>query len=147
MLEDVALLWGTGKLEWERYRQFHGPPLRQVRAFWDPIAVAYRAADLVVARAGAMTTAELCAYGLPSILVPLKTAAADHQTKNALALEACGAARHLPEDRLSAAGLRSSIETILGDPELARRMQSAALSRARPDAARNIARAIIDLLS
>src|SRR6266704_2808049 len=57
-----------------------------VRGFLDPMTTAYRAADLVVARAGAMTVAELCAWGKPSILVPLPTAAADHQTYNARAL-------------------------------------------------------------
>ncbi|GBD33524.1 MAG: UDP-N-acetylglucosamine--N-acetylmuramyl-(pentapeptide) pyrophosphoryl-undecaprenol N-acetylglucosamine transferase [Gemmatimonadales bacterium] len=147
MLENIALLWGTGRLEWERYRHFHDPPLRQVRAFWDPIAVPYRAADLAVTRAGAMTTAELCAFGLPSILVPLKRAAADHQTKNAQALEACGAAFHLPEDRLRARELVRLVQSILRDAELANRMKSAALSRAKPDAARSIASAILDVLS
>ncbi len=147
MLENVALLWATGRLEWEQYRHFHQPPLRQVRAFWDPIAVAYRAADLAIARAGAMTTAELCAFGLPSILVPLKSAAADHQTKNAQALEADGAAFHLPEDRLSAPTLWGLVEKILGDSELAERMRSAASSRAKPEAARSIASAVLDVLS
>lgn len=147
MLDGIALLWGTGRLEWEAYRHFHDPPLRQVRAFWDPIAVAYRAADLAVARAGAMTTAELCAFGLPSILIPLKSAAADHQTKNAQALEAAGAAFHLPEDRLTAARLWSLIDRVLREPELAERMRSQALARAKPEAARDIARAVLDLLA
>src|SRR5207245_9462813 len=57
-----------------------------VRGFLDPIALAYRSADLVVSRAGAMTVAELCAWGKPSVLVPLPSAAADHQTSNARAL-------------------------------------------------------------
>ncbi len=146
MLENVGLLWGTGNLEWERYRHFHQPPMRQVRAFWDPIAVAYRAADLAITRAGAMTTAELCAFGLPSILVPLKSAAADHQTRNARALESSGAAFCLPEDRLSPGELWKLAHKILADPHLARRMRSAALCRAQPEAARTIARAILDLL-
>lgn len=147
LLQGVALLWGTGLLEWERYRGFDAPPLRQVRAFWDPMALAYRAADLVVSRAGAMTTAELCAFGLPSILVPLRTAAADHQTKNALALEACGAAIVLPESRLSAPELGALIGEVMGDREVARRMGAAALSRAKTEAARTIAREILKLVS
>lgn len=147
LLQGVALLWGTGRLEWEHYRGFDSPPLRQVRAFWDPIALAYRAADLVVSRAGAMTTAELCAFGLPSILVPLRTAAADHQTKNALALEACGAAIVLPESRLSAPELGALIRRVLEDHQLARRMGAAALSRAKPEAAKTIARQILEVVS
>ena len=62
---------------------------------------AYRAADLVVCRAGAMTVAELCAWGKASVLVPLPTAAADHQTYNARALADVGAAVLLPESELT----------------------------------------------
>ena len=63
-------------------------------------------------RAGAMTTAELCAWGIPTVLVPLPTAAADHQTANARALAAAGAARWIPEpeataERIDARGRRA----------------------------------------
>ena len=61
--------------------------------FLDPMADAYAVADLVVGRAGMMTCAELCAWGLPSLLIPLPTAAADHQTANARALEKLGRRR------------------------------------------------------
>ena len=69
----------------------------RVREYLSPIADAYAAADLALARAGAMTTAELFAWGIPAVLVPLPTAAADHQTHNARALAAAGAAVHLPQ--------------------------------------------------
>ena len=55
------------------------------------MADGYAVADLVVSRAGMITVAELCAWGLPSILVPLPTAAADHQTHNARVLAEAGA--------------------------------------------------------
>ena len=71
----------------------------RVRPYLSPIADAYAASDLVLARAGAMTTAELCAWGLPMVLVPLPTAAADHQTANARALAAAGAAIHVATAR------------------------------------------------
>ena len=58
----------------------------EVREYLSPIADAYAAADLALVRAGAMTTAELFAWGIPAIVVPLPTAAADHQTHNARAL-------------------------------------------------------------
>ena len=58
--------------------------------FLDPMADGYAVADLVVSRAGMITVAELCAWGLPNILVPLPTAAADHQTYNARVLAAVG---------------------------------------------------------
>src|SRR6266550_5330876 len=86
LLRDVNLLWGTGAAHESRYAALAVPGRVVVRGFFDPIAPAYAAADLVVARAGAMTVAELCAWGKPSVLVPLPTAAADHQTFNARAL-------------------------------------------------------------
>jgi UDP-N-acetylglucosamine--N-acetylmuramyl-(pentapeptide) pyrophosphoryl-undecaprenol N-acetylglucosamine transferase len=146
-LDDVTLCWSTGAGQWDTYGRYAAPPLRLVRPFWDPIAEAYAAADVVVSRAGAMTTAELCAFGLPAVLVPLPTAAADHQTKNAEALRQAGAALHLPESGLVAEVLLEAVKSILEHPETASRMRAQALSRGRPDAARRIAEAIAALMS
>ena len=89
---------GTGHLR--RVRQAHHRP-RPCRSFdfLDPMADAYAVADLVVSRAGMMTVAELCAWGLPSVLIPLPTAAADHQTQNARVLADAGAPRDAPAAR------------------------------------------------
>ncbi|MDH5491493.1 MAG: undecaprenyldiphospho-muramoylpentapeptide beta-N-acetylglucosaminyltransferase, partial [Myxococcales bacterium] len=64
----------------------------EVVSFVDEMALAYAESALVIARAGATTLAEVCAIGRPSILIPYPHAADDHQTKNAEALEAAGAA-------------------------------------------------------
>ena len=74
----------------------------RVRPYLAPIQSAYAAADLALTRAGALTVAELCAWGIPSMLVPLPTAAADHQRANARALEAAGAAMVLEQATLTA---------------------------------------------
>jgi UDP-N-acetylglucosamine--N-acetylmuramyl-(pentapeptide) pyrophosphoryl-undecaprenol N-acetylglucosamine transferase len=124
----------------------HRPPAIHVRPFWDPIATAYAAVDLVVARAGAMTLAELAAWGLPSILIPLPTAAADHQTSNALAFARAGAAIHLPESSLTSEGLAEAINGILEDEARRGAMASAARARGRPDAANAIAERLLTLL-
>lgn len=145
LLAGVAVCWSTGAAQWDQYRHYDRPPQVHVRPFWDPIAEAYRASDVVVARAGAMTTAELCAYGLPAVLVPLPTAAADHQTMNAEALAAAGAARHLAEVDLTPSVLVGHVRPILDDPILAQRMAQAALGRGAPDASRRIAEAILSL--
>ncbi|MDE2871070.1 MAG: UDP-N-acetylglucosamine--N-acetylmuramyl-(pentapeptide) pyrophosphoryl-undecaprenol N-acetylglucosamine transferase [Gemmatimonadota bacterium] len=112
---------------------------------------ALAAADLAVSRAGAMATSEFLAWGLPAILVPLPTAAADHQTANARALEEAGAAVHLPERDPFGAELRGArlwreVRRLLDTPGLLSAMSEAARSRARPDAARDVAAAIADLL-
>lgn len=146
-LDDVSLCWGTGEGQWEKYGRYAAPPRRLVRPFWDPIAEAYAAADVVVARAGAMTTAELCAFGLPAVLVPLPSAAADHQTRNAGALSQAGAALHLPEARLTAETLWEAVRSVLEHPETASRMRAQALARGHPDAARRIAEAVMALVS
>lgn len=146
-LSDVALLWSTGRAMWDAFSQYHDPPARHVRAFWDPIADAYAVADLVVARSGAMTTAELCAWGLPAIYIPLPTSAADHQMKNAAALAHVGAAELIPEQELSSQRLRSVIERLLGGGGELSRMSRAARDRGRPEAARKSASQLLTMVS
>lgn len=146
-LENSAVLWSTGAAEFERYEQFARPPFRQIRPFWDPIAEAYAAADLVVARAGAMTTAELQAWGLPSVLIPLPTAAADHQSHNAAALAAVGAAVHLPQAELTAARLTDLVEGLLADRKRLAEMAGQARQRGHPGAAEAVATELLRLIS
>jgi UDP-N-acetylglucosamine--N-acetylmuramyl-(pentapeptide) pyrophosphoryl-undecaprenol N-acetylglucosamine transferase len=115
-------------------------------AFLDPVADAYRAADLVVCRAGAMTLAEIQAWGLPAILIPLPTAAANHQLMNAQALANGGAAALLEQHSLTGASLGSAIRSLLSDPVRMNLLSQRALARARPTAAADIARAALTLI-
>ena len=146
---EVTMLWSTGPSMWDEFKSYHDPPRRIVRAFWDPIAAGYAAADLAIARAGAMTTAELCAWGLPAIYVPLPHAAADHQRSNASALAHAGAAIGVWEDGLSASGLAGGLVDLVGDLMRTRGrlsgMSHAALARGRPAASEDIARRILAL--
>jgi len=87
---------------------------------------AYAAADVVVARAGASTVAELAAIGVPSILVPWPGAAADHQTDNARSLAAVGAAVLLPESQLTPGRLAREIDQLRADPSTLPAMAAAA---------------------
>src|ERR1041384_2492619 len=80
---DAQIIWTTGRPTYEQFKAYHRPPAVQVFEFLDPMSYAYAVADLAISRAGMMTLAELCAWGIPSILIPLPTAAADHQTPNA----------------------------------------------------------------
>jgi len=99
-----------------------------------------RAADLVVARAGAMTIAELTACGKPAILIPLPTAIYDHQMKNARAMEAAGGAMVLPQPELTGPQLAGSIAGLLRQPDRLRAMQEKSRAMSRIDAAERIVR-------
>jgi len=117
----------------ETYRQL-GIQARVV-TFIDEIARAYSGAALVVARAGATTLAELCAIGRPSILIPFPSAADDHQTKNAQALEDRGASICIRESDLDVDALGELIGGLLADPARRQAMARVAREHGRPDAA------------
>ncbi len=95
-------------------------------------------ADLVISRAGATTIAELTAAGRPSILVPLPTAADDHQRKNADVLRAAGAVEVIEQQDLTGERLASRITALIEDGAALTRMGEAARRMAKPDAARVI---------
>jgi UDP-N-acetylglucosamine--N-acetylmuramyl-(pentapeptide) pyrophosphoryl-undecaprenol N-acetylglucosamine transferase len=110
-----------------------------VVAFEPDMASRYRWADLALCRAGAITVAELALVGLPALLVPLPGAADDHQSANARALEAVGAARRLDPRTLSAKDLGDALRSLLADPDRLVAMGRAAAGQARPLAASDIA--------
>lgn len=142
----MTVIWATGKGSYERFRHYHHPPAVQVFDFLDPMADAYAVATLAVARGGMMTGAELCAWGIPAIVIPLPTAADDHQTANAVALEQAGAARHLPQSALSAASLGGMIRELMSDDRVRGEMSARARQRGRPHAVADIVSHCLTLL-
>jgi len=146
LLRDVNVLWGTGTGHAANFAAHARPGRVVVRGFFDPMTDPYRAADLVVCRAGAMTVAELCAWGKPSILVPLPTAAADHQTHNARALADAGAAVLLVERNLSPPSLARLITDLLTDRARLAGLAQKARGRGHPEAARDVVSRILTLV-
>lgn len=142
---DLYLIWGTGRGTYDQFKHLDSDRVR-VRAYLSPVADAYAAADFALARAGAMTTAELFAWGIPPILVPLPTAAADHQTTNAVTLERAGAAIHIPQSQLSIERLDATIGGLLAHPAELERLAKGAAARARPNAAAEIAQHILAVI-
>jgi UDP-N-acetylglucosamine--N-acetylmuramyl-(pentapeptide) pyrophosphoryl-undecaprenol N-acetylglucosamine transferase len=140
--EQLYVIWMTGRASYGDFASLDGGNVR-VREYLSPIAEAYAATDVALARAGAMTTSELFAWRIPGVLVPLPTAAADHQTANARALEAAGAAINLPQAELTADRLNETIRSLLADPAAMARLAEGAAARARPHAAETIARRIL----
>jgi UDP-N-acetylglucosamine--N-acetylmuramyl-(pentapeptide) pyrophosphoryl-undecaprenol N-acetylglucosamine transferase len=102
-------------------------------------------ADVIVSRAGATTIAELTACGRASILVPLPTAADNHQKKNAEVLARAGAAEMIEQNALNGAALAERLIGIARDPARRERMAAAARTMARPDAAKVIVDRVLDL--
>jgi UDP-N-acetylglucosamine--N-acetylmuramyl-(pentapeptide) pyrophosphoryl-undecaprenol N-acetylglucosamine transferase len=143
--DNLYIIWGTGRTTYEQFKHHESANVR-VRDYLSPIAEAYAATDVALARAGAMTTAELFAWGIPGVLVPLPTAAADHQTTNAATLERAGAAIHLPQSALTVDRLDATIRGLLDDPAQLQRLAEGAARRARPRAAEEIARRILALI-
>ncbi len=137
--DGVQVIWQTGR----SYEggESEGNGLYRSRFIHD-MEMAYAAADLVICRAGAMTISELKVVARPSILVPLPTAADDHQRVNAEAMVEIGAARMVRDEEL-ADRLYGLINEMLVDPNLLATMGAAAESRARYDADETIARDLL----
>ncbi|MGI6660572.1 MAG: undecaprenyldiphospho-muramoylpentapeptide beta-N-acetylglucosaminyltransferase [Bacillota bacterium] len=106
---------------------------------------AYRACDLVLARAGGMTLAEITALGLPSVIVPSPNVVANHQEYNARVLETAGAAVVVKEGPDTSKQVEQGLRQILNNPGRHKKMAQAAMSIGRPDAAEQIARELIAL--
>lgn len=148
--EDLQLLWASGPAhfpEMSRALARAGSPdwVRLV-AYIHDMPGALAAADLAVSRAGAMATSEFLVHGLPAILLPLPTAAEDHQTRNARALAEAGVAVHLPETGTDARALRAAMVDLASDEHRLASMARAARARAQPDATADIAAALTELL-
>ncbi|MEJ7808854.1 MAG: UDP-N-acetylglucosamine--N-acetylmuramyl-(pentapeptide) pyrophosphoryl-undecaprenol N-acetylglucosamine transferase [Gemmatimonadaceae bacterium] len=141
---DLYVIWATGAGGYHAFKHLASERVR-VEPYLAPIADAYAASDLALTRAGALTSAELNAWGIPAILVPLPTAAADHQSANARALSSAGAAVMLAQRDLSAGTLEGTIGGLLNEPARLAAIASRAADRGRPFAAETIARRVLAL--
>ncbi|MCH7575404.1 MAG: undecaprenyldiphospho-muramoylpentapeptide beta-N-acetylglucosaminyltransferase [Candidatus Marinimicrobia bacterium] len=142
----VHLLWQTGASQYDQVAGATGESGKVTAIpFIDDMAAAYAAADLVICRAGAMTLSELTLQGKPSILVPLPSAAADHQTHNAKGLAGKGAAVALPQSDLPSGALEKIVTGLLADPEALSAMGAAARRAAQPQAGAAVATEILKL--
>jgi UDP-N-acetylglucosamine--N-acetylmuramyl-(pentapeptide) pyrophosphoryl-undecaprenol N-acetylglucosamine transferase len=102
-------------------------------------------ADVLVCRAGATTIAEVAAIGRPAILVPLPTAADNHQLRNAEVLDRAGAAELIEQKDLTGDRLAERVIALAGDAAKRRAMADAVRTFARPDAAKRIVDRALEL--
>jgi UDP-N-acetylglucosamine--N-acetylmuramyl-(pentapeptide) pyrophosphoryl-undecaprenol N-acetylglucosamine transferase len=115
-----------------------------VRPFIDDMSAAYRAADLIVCRAGATTIAEITACGKACIFIPFPYAADDHQRKNAESLLNRGAGFMIVEEDLSGELLAQKIREMMDHPEKLAEVERNARSLAQLDAAQAIVAAMME---
>ncbi len=148
---DLGLLWATGPRYYpavaERLAGAYGPldPRRiRVQAYFDAIGQCYRASDLFLGRAGAMTIADCLAYGLPMVLVPSPHVSEDHQTRNAGKLEKQGAALAMVERDLGPRATERVLKLVADGSALAV-MAENTRRISDPRAADKMAKLILDL--
>ena len=147
--DEVQVIWMTGAAGIEEGRRVaESVPVRVlVYPFIDDMASACAAADLVVSRSGASSTAELALMGKPSILVPYPHATDNHQEQNARAFEEIGAAILLLDRDCTPETLLRTVRELLADRPRLEAMGAAAKTLGKPDAAKTIAEALVALAS
>jgi UDP-N-acetylglucosamine--N-acetylmuramyl-(pentapeptide) pyrophosphoryl-undecaprenol N-acetylglucosamine transferase len=144
---DVQFIWQTGKYYYSSITEQlkgQGIPNLKVMDFITDMGAAYRAADLVISRAGASSISEFCLIGKPVILVPSPNVAEDHQTKNALALANRDAAIYVKDAEAPATLLELAIKTV-DDEQKLQSLSENVLKLALPDSANIIAQEVIKL--
>lgn len=150
LLARAQVIHISGKLDWDAVSATAQSLADEEREYYrafpylhEEMGAAFRAADLVVARAGASMLGECPAFGLPSILIPYPYAWR-YQKVNADFLSDRGAGQHLADDQLIAKMVPTVLK-LLGDAKKMAEMRSAALALDIPDAAENLAQLIVSV--
>jgi UDP-N-acetylglucosamine--N-acetylmuramyl-(pentapeptide) pyrophosphoryl-undecaprenol N-acetylglucosamine transferase len=144
---DVQLIWQTGKTYFEKAKEMAEKAGKNIKVheFISRMDLAYAAADIVVSRAGALSISELCLVKKPCILVPSPNVAEDHQTKNAMALVNSDAAQMI-KDNTAVQVLVPAALKLLKDSEKQEVYRENIAKLAKPDAAKEIAQAIFEII-
>lgn len=136
--ERLNITHQTGEFDFEKIRELYaraGWGNAEIRPYISNMVEEFAKTDLIICRAGATTCAELAAAGKAAIMIPLPTAADDHQRKNAEALEKSGAAKMILQRDLSGESLGREILNLVNSPEKIGEMETAAKKLGRKDAA------------
>jgi len=136
--ETMRVVHQTGEADFEKVRTAyseHGWESADVRPYISDMMHEFERANILICRAGATTCAEIAAAGKAAIMIPLPTAADDHQRKNAEAMQNAGAAKMIVQDQLSPEGLASTLAELSNSPETIAQMEQAAKNLSREDAA------------
>ena len=136
LVNNVQIIWQTGKLyiyEYEKYNKTEGV---HVYEFIQKMDLLYAASDIIISRAGAGTISELCIVGKPIIFIPSPNVAEDHQTKNALAITSNDAALMLKENELEK--FQTTFNELINDVEKQKLLSHNIKKMALPNATKHI---------
>ncbi|MBN2602420.1 MAG: undecaprenyldiphospho-muramoylpentapeptide beta-N-acetylglucosaminyltransferase [Candidatus Marinimicrobia bacterium] len=140
-------IWQTGQRDFEEIKYlFAENPNVHITPFIHEMGIAYSASDIIISRAGALTLAELCLYGKPSILIPLPTAAGNHQEINARIMEKDEASIVILQKNLESELLEISLQTLLENDSKLAEMSENAKRLARSDSAKLIVDDILKIM-
>ena len=152
LLAECRLLHQCGAQEQTHWQEVaRGLPPELGRRYFgtgfvgEEIGDVFALADVIVGRSGAGTVTEAAALGKPALFVPLVPTGGDEQTRNARRSADAGAAVIIPQAELDGPRLRAELGALLADPERRSRMGEAARTLARPQAAQDLARALLAL--
>ena len=137
--DSLSITHQTGEGDFENIRELYNRAgfgdAAEVKPYISNMVEEFAKSDLIICRAGATSCAEIAAAGRAAILIPLPTAADDHQRKNAEAFERAGAAKMILQRDLNAEILAQTITDLINAPEKISTMEIAAKKLARADAA------------
>jgi len=141
--QDYQILWQTGNN--------YEPPLKHPKnivptKFIDDMSAAYAAADLIVGRSGATSVAEICVAGKPSILVPMPSASNNEQFLNAKVLQEREAAILINDSDIETQ-LFDNVDNLMQNSDMRIKMSRVARQLAKPDAAKRVAKDIIEVIN
>ena len=143
--QNVQLIWQCGKLYNDEYSHFNEKENVQVLPFIDRMDLAYASADVIISRAGASSVSELCLVGKPTLFIPSPNVAEDHQTKNANAIVNKEGALLIKEIELDTK-FTTTINSLLNDEELQKKLSKNMLQLAKPNATKDIVDEIVKLI-
>ena len=146
--DNLHIVWATGKQQYDTIKQkFENSPNMVMSEYFTNLAKLYRAADVVVSRAGATSIAELAMVGAPTILVPNPVLTGGHQLINAKAVQTMNACLVSAESHnaTDSKELLDNIKLVLSDAPTANRLSNNIKHLAKPDSAKLLAKTVVDL--
>lgn len=149
---NIKLLFGTGERNYKKVVEAAkakgidpGNDNIEIRPYIHNMAEVMAAADIVIARSGAITVSELAALGKPAILIPSPNVVRNHQEQNAREFERCGAAAVITENELSAEVLHNRIMSMLNDKDSLNKMSLNMKKAAKTDALEKLYALMLDM--